>query len=270
MAGVRLLALLFAASAFAADPVGFPIWPNENQPDKESIQTGPKDDIRRVNNVTRPTITPFFPPAGKANGASVIVLPGGGWRILAIDKEGYDVARWLNTIGVTAFVVKYRVMETGKTTPQDVLEAKRKGAEDALEAVRIVRTRAKEWNVDPKRIGVVGFSAGGYHAAMTAMKFNAENRPDFVACIYPAVTETLDVPSNAPPVFFFAADDDRLTPAGNSVPLYLAMKKAKVSAEMHIVTKGGHGFGMVKSGNPTDFWTDRYAEWMKGLKVLSQ
>lgn len=250
--------------------MGIPIWPDANLPDREGIQIGPNDNIRRVHDVTRPTITPFLPPAGKANGAAVIVLPGGGWRILAIDKEGYDVAKWLNTLGVAGFVVKYRVMATGKTAAADRDEAKRNGVLDSLEAIRIVRSRAKEWGLDPKKIGVTGFSAGGYHAAYAAMQFNSENRPDFAAPIYPAVPEKLDVPTNAPPIFLVAADDDRLTAAGNSVPIYLAFKTAKIPAEMHIFAKGGHGFGMTKSGAPTDSWPERFADWMAGLGVLKR
>jgi acetyl esterase/lipase len=266
---VKLLALLLAAaSLYAADPAGIPIWPKDNLPDREGVEAGPKDTIRRVHDVTRPTLTPFLAPKDKANGTAVLVLPGGGWRILAIDKEGYDVARWLNTLGVSAFVVKYRVMATGKTAPQDRDEAKQVGVRDCLEAIRIVRSRAKEWGVDPKKIGVVGFSAGGYHAASTALKYDGENRPDFVAPIYPAVPESLDFRQGGPPMFLVAADDDHLTPAANSIPIYLAAKKAGISAELHIFNKGGHGFGMAKNGTPTDTWTDRFRDWMTASGFL--
>jgi acetyl esterase/lipase len=267
---VKLLIFVMTASLYAADPAGIPIWPNDSAPDREGIEVGPKDTVRRVHDVTRPTITPFLPPKDKANGAAVLVFPGGGWRILAIDKEGYDVARWLNTLGVAGFVVKYHVTPTGKNTPADRAEYKDLGVKDCLEAIRIVRSRAKEWGIDPKKIGVVGFSAGGYHAARTAIEFTAENRPDFAAPIYPAVPEKLEFPANSPPLFLVAADDDRLAPSANSVPIYLAAKKAKVPAEMHIFVKGGHGFGMAKSGAPTDTWTERFRDWMAGLGLLTR
>lgn len=263
-----ILSLVFAASLFATDPATIAIWPNQSLPDNEATQLGPNDKFHRVHDVSRPTITPVLPPEGKRNGASVLILPGGGFVHLSIDNEGYDVARWLNSLGVSAFVVKYRLMSTGKRTPQDRADALKLGTADSLEAIRIIRSRAKEWNLDPKRIGVIGFSAGGYHAAMSGLKFNSENRPDFIACLYPAAPEALDVPSNAPPVFIFAADDDRLTPAKNSIPIYLVWKNAKLPAEIHIVAKGGHGFGMKKAGAPTDAWIDRFQEWMTGLGVL--
>lgn len=266
---MKLVAVVLTASFLnAADPAGIPIWPNDSNPDREGIELGPKDSIRRVHDVTRPTITPFLPPKDKANGTAVLVFPGGGWRILAIDKEGYDCARWLNTLGVAGFVVKYRVMPTGKNTPADLAEYKDLGAKDCLEAIRIVRARAPEWGLDPKKIGVLGFSAGGYHAARTAMEFNDGNRPDFAAPIYPAVPQNLAFPANSPPLFLVAADDDKLTPAANSVPIYLAAKKAGIKAEMHIFAKGGHGFGMVKSGAPTDTWPERFRDWMAGLGLL--
>jgi acetyl esterase/lipase len=267
---MKFLLFVFAVSLYAADPAGIAIWPNDFNADREGIEVGPKDSIRRVHDVTNPTITPFLPPKDRANGTAVLIFPGGGWRILAIDKEGNDVARWLNTIGVAGFVVKYRVMPTGKNTPADRTEYKDLGVKDCLEAIRIVRSRASEFGIDPKKVGVVGFSAGGYHAARTAINFSAGNRPDFAACIYPAVPESLEFPANSPPLFLVAADDDKLTPSANSVPIYLAAKKSAVPAEMHIFAKGGHGFGMAKSGAATDTWTERFRDWMAGLGLLTR
>lgn len=262
--------LLLAAALTAADPPPIPIWPEDTAASREESFVGPNDTLRRIRNVNRPSITPMLPASEKATGAAVIVLPGGGFRHLAIDKEGYDVARWMNTLGVAGFVVKYRLTPTGKDSPQDRDEAKRSGVADTREAIRIVRARAKEWNIDAKRIGVIGFSAGGYHAASSARMFTPENRPDFVACIYPAAPEQLDFPAGTPPMFLVHADDDRLAAGANSVRIYMALKEAKIPAEMHIFARGGHGFGMVKSGAPTDGWTDRLQEWMSGLGLLKR
>ncbi len=262
------LILIAAASLFAADPPGLPIWPGDTAADREESFIGPNDTHRRIRNVNRPSITPLLADPAKATGAAIVILPGGGFRHLAIDKEGFDLARWLNTLGVAGFVVKYRVTPVGRDSPADRDEAKQSGVADTREAIRLVRARAREWNLDPKRIGVIGFSAGGYHAASAARKFTAENRPDFAACIYPAAPEQLDYPADAPPVFLVHADDDRLAAGANSVKIYLALKEAKVPTEMHIFAKGGHGFGMTKSGAPTDGWTDRFQEWMGGMGLL--
>jgi acetyl esterase/lipase len=263
-----LFSVLFLAPVFAADPATIPIWPDDSTPSKETYRIGPNDQIRRVIDVTRPTLAPMLPPEGKGNGAAVLVLPGGGFRHLAIDKEGHDVGRWLNSLGVAAFVIRYRVMRTGKDSPADRDEAQRSGFRDVQEALRIVRSRAKEWKIDPRKIGVIGFSAGGYHAAMAASHYTAENRPDFALCIYPAAPANIEFPEDAPPLFLLAADDDRLEPRLHAVPIYVAAKKAKIPAELHIVGRGGHGFGMVKSNAPTDTWIDRAQEWLTDRGLL--
>lgn len=258
---LSLLTPLFAALLNAES---LPIWPHDPAPSREETRIGPGDAVRRISNVTRPTLDPVLPPPAQANGAALIVLPGGGFRHLAIDKEGYDVARWLNTLGVAGFVVRYRVSDAAAARE----EAKRNGVADTREAIRIVRAHAAQWKLDPKRIGVIGFSAGGYHAAAASLKFTPENRPDFAACIYPAAPEDLKYSADAPPMFLAHADDDRLAPKDNSVRIYQALKEAKVPAELHIFSRGGHGFGMVKSGTPTDRWTDRFQEWMQDSGLL--
>jgi acetyl esterase/lipase len=261
---ITLGSVILAWALLAADPAGFPIYPNDARPDREQSRIGPNDNHRRIAGITRPTITPVLP--AKGNGAAVLILPGGGFRHLAIDKEGFAVARWLNTQGIAGFVVKYRTMTPDQSSNADRDAARKAGVEDTLEAIRLIRARAAEFKLDPARIGVMGFSAGGYHAANAALHFkDAANRPDFAVCVYPAVPEDLTVPSNAPPVLLLHADDDRLSPAANSVPIYLALKKAGIPAAMHIFSKGGHGFGMEKSGAPTDSWTDRAADWLQGL-----
>lgn len=266
----RFCLFVLLAPAMYAEPGVIPLWPDDPTPDQEQTRIGPGDNVRRIANVTRPTITPFLPPAEKATGTGVIILPGGGFRHLAIDKEGHDVAKWLNSLGVAGFVVRYRVTPAGKDSPQDRETAKKLGVKDTLESIRVVRSRAAEWKLDANRIGVLGFSAGGYHAASAALQFTAGNRPDFAVCIYPASPEVLDFKPGGPPVFLAHADDDRLAPGDHSVRIYLALKKAKIPAEMHIFSKGGHGFGMDKRGMPTDTWTARLQEWMNGLGLLAR
>ncbi len=265
--------LLFAAAALAAEPNVIPLWPgappgtpeNWTQPEQEAV--GPKDTIRRVSNVTRPTLTVHVPAAG-ANGTAMIVCPGGGFRILAIDHEGHQVARWLNSIGVTAFVLKYRVMPTVEGVPAAEQAERRKlamalGAADGQQAVRLVRSRAAEWGIAPDRIGIMGFSAGGYVTAAVALGADPASRPNFAAPIYPATPQEVAPPAGAPPLFLVHADDDKTVPAvSHSVRLYSAWKQAQIPAELHIYSRGGHGFGMSRKGLPVDSWPDRLRDWL--------
>ncbi len=273
---MKLIAILIASAAtLAAQPAAIPLYPgtapgSESWTHVESEVVGPKDDIRRVSNVVKPVLIPHLPPADKANGTAVIVCPGGGFRILAIDHEGHEVARWLNSLGVAAFVLKYRVMQTGDDASKDaaVMAGRRKtavamGVADGEEAVRMVRRRAAEWKINPHRVGIMGFSAGGYVTVGVTLTNGASARPDFSAPIYPAVPPEFTVPAAAPPLFLVHADDDTtVPPSKTSVRLYNAYKDAKLSAELHIYSKGGHGFGMRKKNLPVDAWTDRLRDWL--------
>ena len=188
-----LTAVLLAAAAFAAEPKVIPLWPgaapgSEDWTQKESEAVGPQDDLRRVSNITLPTLTVYLPSPASANGTAVIVCPGGGFRILAIDHEGHEVARWLNSLGIAAFVLKYRVMRTGDPDEKNpaVMAERRKSlvplaVTDGQQAVRLVRSRAAEWGIAPNRIGIMGFSAGGYVTAAVALGQNADSRPDFAS-----------------------------------------------------------------------------------------
>jgi acetyl esterase/lipase len=276
-----LFAIALAAAAFAAEPKVIPLWPgvapgSEGWNYEETDTVGPKDTIRRIGNVARPTLLAYLPDAAIANGTAVVVCPGGGFRILAIDHEGHDVARWLNSMGVAAFVLKYRVMRTGDSDEKDPakMAERRKIAipfavADGQQAIRLVRSRAYEWGIARDRIGIMGFSAGGYVAAAVALQHDAGSRPDFAAPIYPAVPEDVTPPADAPPLFLVHADDDpTLAPLDHSVRLYAAWKKAKVPAELHIYSRGGHGFGMRKADLPSDTWTDRFRDWLKVQGLL--
>jgi acetyl esterase/lipase len=265
---------LLAAAALAAEPRIIPIWPGpppgtEGWTQQEHETVGPKDTFRRVSNVTRPTLTVHLPTSG-ANGTAMIVCPGGGFRHLAIDHEGHDVARWLNSLGVAAFVLKYRLMPTGngvEKTSASLVERRKAmmpiGAADGQQAVRLVRSRAAEWGVAPDRVGIMGFSAGGNVATSVALSNDPASRPNFAAPIYPLVPEGIAPSAGAPPIFLVHADDDRGVPSlNNSVRLYSAWKQAQIPAELHIYSRGGHGFGMRKKGLPLDGWTERLRDWM--------
>jgi acetyl esterase/lipase len=226
---------------------------------------------RAVSNVSEPSITVYLPAEATATGKAVVICPGGGYARLAIDKEGHDIARWLNTLGVAGIVLKYRLPgamnmiasmgEIGKAA-----EAARVAIEDAELAMRIVRANAAKWNIKPNKIGMMGFSAGAHLAAMMGMRAPADRRPDFLVLAYPAMPRTFEATSETPPTFLVHADDDRLAASANSVPFYLALKKAKVPAEMHIYANGGHGFGIKKTDKTSAAWPQALAAWLAMIK----
>src|SRR5579884_961845 len=231
-----------------------------------------------VSNVTKPTLT-LYKPTGRANRTAVVICPGGGFMALSIKSEGTDVANWLAARGVTAFVLKYRLAHTGDDATQEfaaMIGNREKFGEilrtaaplsiaDGLQAVAYVRKHGAEWGVDPGRVGIIGFSAGGEVTAAVAFRYTAENRPAFVAPIYAATftTRDLPVPVDAPPMFLAAATDDQLGLAMDSVGLYTKWTAAQKSAELHMYSRGGHGFGMRKQGFPSDSWIDRFGDWLR-------
>lgn len=277
----------------------FAIWPG-TPPGSEKWtwreQSGVRGGNRMVRNVVTPTLTMYRPAAGKANGASVIIAPGGAFRFLMVDYEGVDMARWLTERGVTAFVLKYRLMHTpedeaamssylqnlsrilaaGDTRSENppVFDEATNAAialaeEDGRQAIRYVRTHAAEWSLDPHRIGIVGFSAGGGVVMGPVMQHDATSRPDFAAPIYPAYRSATPVPDDAPPLFIVIADDDKLISANSSARLYMAWHSARKPAELHIFRQGGHGFGMKKLNRPSDKWIDLFYAWMESSGFIS-
>lgn len=234
----------------------------------------PRDDKRRVRNVVKPTLTVYL--AAQPNGTAVIVCPGGGFRHLAIDHEGHEVARWLNSLGVTAFVLKYRLTRTGDAGEKDaaVMSKRREEAiglasADGREAIRLVRRRAKEFAVRADRVGILGFSAGGWVAAAAALEHDEQSRPDFAAPIYPAVPPEAKAPARPMPLFLVHADDDKTVDAWqHSARLYGVWKGAGAPAELHVFAQGGHGFGMRAQKKPVDQWTARLREWMAAQGLL--
>jgi acetyl esterase/lipase len=243
-----------------------------------------------ARNVTRPTLTPFLPAKGKATGAAVIVAPGGGFMVLSMKNEGIDVARYLADHGIAAFVLKYRLRPTpvddqemqadmarmmaGPRTPADRPPADRPppGAlplalDDAQQALRMVRSRAAEWGVDPKRVGMVGFSAGAGTTMGTALRNDPAARADFIGIIYGSLGAVL-VPQPAPPLFVAIAADDPLL-GGGDFGLIKAWREAKAPVELHYYEHGGHGFGMRTQSLTSDLWADQFYAWMKARGLLT-
>jgi len=255
-----LLAALAAAAGFGQQVVY--LWPESQRvPGQETIKN------ERVASVPNPSLTVFLPE--KATGVGVVIAPGGGHHHLAIDHEGYDVARWLNRNGIAAFVLKYRLARAegadGSITVDNQVRA------DGRRAIEIVRTRAKEWGVDPGKIGMMGFSAGGEVTALTGMHYElspVSTRPDFLALIYPYIRpETKKIDKDTPPSFLVHADDDKLS-AAISTEFYLDLKRAGVSGELHVYATGGHGFGMKDRPLPVTQWTARFLDWLRGSGLL--
>jgi acetyl esterase/lipase len=225
-----------------------------------------------------PSVYVFLPPKEKANGTAVLVVPGGGHRQVVIEKEGWEIADWLNEHGVAAFVLKYRLAraEGSKYTVEE------HALGDTARAMRLLRSRAKEWGVNPGLIGVMGFSAGGELAALIETRFDAgdaaagdpiervSSRPDFAVVVYPGFRRGLiHVPENAPPTFLVCADDDR-SHIYATVDLYMDLFERSIPSEMHIYARGGHGFALRPSDGPVDTWEDRLVEWMVDQKLLKQ
>ncbi len=259
--------------------VTFPLWPGP--PPGSETWTWPEATIQfnnepRLANVTHPELYEFLPKTPPT--AAVIICPGGAFVRLAMEPEGFGVARFLNSIGVAAFVLKYRLVRTGDGGANDpaVMAARRKkviplAVADGLQALRVVRARAAEWRIPRDRIGILGFSAGGYIAVSAALHHAPSTRPDFLVAIYPVLpNEDVAPPPDAPPLFVLQAEDDNAVPVlSSSLKLYAAWQKAKVPAEIHIYAKGGHGFG-IRSTNPFPLvaWPDRLRDWLKAQGLL--
>jgi acetyl esterase/lipase len=257
--------VVLSAGAYAQDEIRL----RPDLPASEEWYTPPADNPHRksadekwVRNVKSPVMEVY--PAARPNGTAVVVAPGGGFRILAIEHEGRDVAKWLNDRGVTAFVLRYRCgLEDRETSAKAAVE-------DGLLAVATVRKRAEEWKINPERIGVMGFSAGGYLTVGVATEYTAESRPDFAIPIYAVAPEGYQTPADAPPLFIAVAYDDREMMTGSATGLLDNWKKAGIPAELHVFGDGGHGFGMNKKGKSCDIWTDLLENWMQRLGLLGQ
>jgi acetyl esterase/lipase len=289
--------LVLAAGSATAQQMTMPLWPHGTpQPAQtsapETDMTTPADGpisghrTSRLTNITLPTLTVYDPPANHNTHAAALVFPGGAYRFLAWDAEGLDTCKWLNHIGMTCVLVKYRVPEIGHfpANPADL--------EDAQQAMRLTRAHAAEWHLDLRHIGVIGFSAGGNLAALLSLypadhtveatpaaadvNGTIDARPNFAILVYPAylavdpeqaVLDPVYAPSASTPRTFLVAAEDDTGYGKNSLVYYRALLDAKRPAELHMYPSGGHGFGMFPAGAPAH-WTDLAAAWLRTIHVL--
>lgn len=282
---MRPLLLLFVVITCAlAQKNGdvLPLWSggapgSENMTDRKEVVTQPAKpgDSLKVSNIHNPSLIVFFPPKEKATGAAMIVAPGGGHRFLSIDTEGTNVAEWLNSVGVAAFVLKYRLARE----PDSPYKVEEHPFADMQRAIRTVRARSAEWHLNPAKIGVMGFSAGGEVAVMASTRYDMGradaadsierqgSKPDYQILIYPGIrVENVKVNKDTPPTFMLCADNDK-GPAMAVPALYLELKKAGVPAELHIYNSGGHGFGYRPGAIPVikSTWVLRLQDWMSDI-----
>ncbi len=288
---VVILPAIAAAEKPASSPEVELLWPDGAPAAKGNTEAD------------QPTITIYLPTKEKNTGTAVVICPSGGYEHLAMDHEGHQIAKWLNSLGVAGFILKYRHRHSSSGYSHPV------PLQDAQRAVRMVRCHAQKWNVNPSRIGIIGFSAGGHLASTVGTHFdkgqkNAKDpidrfscRPDFMILLYPVISLTewyvhrgsrdnllgenpdknllvnlsneKQVSPETPPAFLVHANDDKSVPSENSIYFYLALRKAKVTTEMHIYQKGGHGFGLGRKHCAVSSWPVRCADWMQGLGLLN-
>jgi acetyl esterase/lipase len=296
-----VIGLCMTCTAAGADkPLVVELWPGKvpDETDKigaEYVRMSPRLDrkqvevtepTRMVTNVTKPTLTIFRPAKDKDTGTAVLICPGGGYWNLYWQLEGEEVAAWLNSLGVTGILLKYRVP---RRPDEPKGEPARRPLQDAQRAVSLVRSRAKEWGIDPKRIGMVGFSAGGHLAIGTATSFEKRTyepiddidktncRPDFAILVYPGYLKAKDkdelapglsIPARTPPVFLAHGGEDIISGPDHSVVMYLALRRAGVPAELHIYAGAAHDFGVRPSDHPCSTWTKSCAHWLRHQGLL--
>lgn len=281
----NVLLIIVFSSFFANAQTIISLYPNKapgsenwNWQEKEIYYKAFQSQV--VYNVSHPTLTVYQPEKNLANGTGVIICPGGGFHTLTIDKEGIEVAKWLNSKGITAFILKYRLVKSETDNPVKelipLLSNRKKldsindpiiplAIADGLAAIEYVRDHSVEFKIERNKIGIIGFSAGAGVTVGSVFNYsNSANRPDFAAPIYVytgALKNTI-VPVDAPPLFIAAATDDSLGLASSSVKLYSDWLASGKSAELHMYSKGGHGFGMRKQNLPVDSWIERFGEWL--------
>jgi acetyl esterase/lipase len=246
------------------------------------------ESTRMLTNVTRPSITIYRAAKEKDTGTAMLICPGGGYWNLYWELEGEEVATWLNSLGVTGIILKYRVP---RRPDEPRGEPARRPLQDAQRAVSLVRSKAKEWDIDPERIGMVGFSAGGHLAIATATSFDKRSyepiddidkiscRPDFAVLVYSGYLKAKDkdelapglrIPARTPPIFLAHGGDDIVSPPEHSVLMYLALKRAGIPAELHIYARAAHDFGVRPSDQPCSTWTQACANWLRHQGLLKR
>jgi acetyl esterase/lipase len=273
---ILLTTLMLTAPLHAADgPPEIPLWPggapgSEGKPAKETVATSASGELS-VTGIHNPSITPYIPDKEKATGLAILVIPGGGHRMLAITHEGYNVAEWLRDRGIAAFVLKHRLAREAGSTYRIEVEA----YADTRRALQLIRSRAAEWGIDPARVGALGFSAGGELVNMASTRVAAgdaaaadplerqDSKPAFQALIYPGRSGDIQPTKDSPPAFLAAAYNDRVDISEGLAEAYLRFKRAGVPAELHIYGTGGHGFGQrATNTRPVGQWMVRFEEWL--------
>jgi acetyl esterase/lipase len=269
------------------------LWPNRAPDTTDSAFAASEKTVSgMVENVSRPTMT-VFPPTGKNTGVAVMVFPGGGYRKLAIELEGTDMCDWLVARGITCVLLKYRVPASGPywdskckchVTPPSPL-----ALQDAQRALGLVRYHAAEWHIDPHKVGVLGFSAGGHLTAAISTHFERaypavdeadkqSSRPDFAVALYPGhlwvdegkfeLNPDIRVASQTPPTFLLQAQNDPVDDINHSLVYYIALRKAGVPVEMHLYAEGGHAFGLRRTTQPITAWTELFQTWLKTIHMI--
>jgi len=273
--GIVLFLILITTCSYGQKII--PLYNGETPPGnevltlEERVRLDENDEIVTIRNVSMPTLTVIQPKEENNRGTALIICPGGGFQGLAYQQEGTATANWCIENGITAFILKYRLMpfpypELDQAAPSQrdslFMNFVRLAAADGIEAIKYVRTHASEYGINPARIGIVGYSAGGTLVGSVAQTYNPEGRPDFVVPIYAYCGAMLgdEVPDDAPPMFLAWAADDQIA-SGNPV-LYEKWKKAGKSVEMHSFYSGGHGFSVLKQDKPSDIWPELFMDWM--------
>jgi len=295
--------LLFIESAASAQSQEIRLWPgkppgSESWSVPESVTKSASGD-RTISNVVDPTLTAFLPDAARATGAAIVVAPGGALRALGFDNEGVKAAEWLNSKGIAAFVLKYRTLQPGSAgargrgavpggaagarqelqirnananpEPDDpaLAEVLRMAIADAQQALKLIRHNSVEWHVDPARVGIMGFSAGGGVAIGTALAEHSDASPDFLISLYGPSLMDVNAPAHAPPLFI-AVGSTHFNVTNGCLALFAAWKAAGKPAEIHVYDGVSAGFGMSKRGLPVDTWTDRLYDWLVARKITTR
>ena len=298
-----LVLLLWVSSPLLSQTI-IPLWPEgvPNQTISNEKERQKEQDIIRIENVQTPTLEVYLPSKATQNGTAVVICPGGGYKILAYDWEGTDIAKWFNAKGITAFVLKYRLPNS-----PSLIKPQWAPLQDAQRAMRLVRKNAVQWNINTAQIGIMGFSAGGHLASTLGTHFdentltgekenpinNISARPDFMILAYPVITfdkkhyhggsknsligekasqQLVDYFSNnlqkkkkTPPTFLVHSADDKSVPVANSILFFKALEKQGISVEMHLYPKGGHGYSLALGKGRLEGWTERLHEWLNEL-----
>lgn len=294
-----ILILISVSSVIFSQDLKIKVWPDGAPNDNgmklpEEIMEG-----NRLRNISEAEMFFYFPEKTQNTGAAIVICPGGGYVIEAMEHEGHQVAKWLAGKGITGIVLKYRLPYGNNLVPLT----------DAQQAIRIVRLRAAEWNINTEKIGIAGSSAGGHLASTAGTKFDNGNknsfdrfqkissRPDFMLLLYPVISfnesfghmgskknligevakpdlieiysNELHVTESTPPTFLILSDDDKAVPSRNSIEFYLALKRNNVPAEMHIFAKGGHGYGISKRNQSADQWPELFYQWLKAMAIIN-